>query len=90
MAGTGAVSLLPVRQAVSRILANVTPVETERVDLAAAHGRTLAEPIAAPRDQPPFPSSAMDGYAVRATDSADPSDAFSIAGLFVDSIASDC
>ena len=67
----GAVSLLPVREAISRIVAGVTPVETERVDLAAAYGKTLAEPIAAPRDQPPFPSSAMDGYAVRAADSAD-------------------
>ena len=36
--------------------------------LAASAGRTLAEPLAARRTQPPFPASAMDGYAVRAAD----------------------
>jgi molybdopterin molybdotransferase len=34
----------------------------------AALGRVLAEPLVARRAQPPFPASAMDGYAVRAAD----------------------
>src|SRR5690606_19620647 len=35
-----------------------------------AAGRILAEPLPARRTQPPFPASAMDGYAVRAADLA--------------------
>ncbi len=42
----------------------------ERVALAQAFGRVLAEPVDASRDQPPFRSSAMDGYAVRRADIA--------------------
>lgn len=43
-------------------------LRTERVALAAAAGRVLAESIAADRDQPPFPRSTRDGFAVRAAD----------------------
>ena len=42
----------------------------EAVAIEAAHGRTLAEPLAALLTQPPFDASAMDGYAVRAADVA--------------------
>jgi molybdopterin molybdotransferase len=62
------VSLLPVEDAIARIIAGVAPLEVERVALADAAGRTLAGPLAARRTQPPFPASAMDGYAVRAAD----------------------
>ncbi|HMN87870.1 MAG TPA: molybdopterin molybdotransferase MoeA, partial [Bauldia sp.] len=61
-------SLLPVDEAVARILAGVVPLAAETVPLSDADGRTLAAPLAARRDQPPFPASAMDGYAVRAAD----------------------
>ncbi len=37
-------------------------------------GRVLAEPVRAALDLPPFPSSAMDGYAVRARDAGAPLD----------------
>jgi molybdopterin molybdotransferase len=40
----------------------------ESVDLLAAPGRALAEPVLADRDLPPFPRSTRDGYAVRAAD----------------------
>jgi molybdopterin molybdotransferase len=40
----------------------------ETVDLLAARGRVLAEPISADRDSPPFPRATRDGYAVRAAD----------------------
>ena len=40
----------------------------ESVDLLAASGRVLAEPVLADRDLPPFPRSTRDGYAVRSTD----------------------
>ncbi|MFL5169220.1 MAG: molybdopterin molybdenumtransferase MoeA, partial [Microvirga sp.] len=65
-------SLLPVEEALRRILAGVArPVEAEAVPLSAGHGRTLAEDLAALRTQPPFAASAMDGYAVRAADIVD-------------------
>jgi molybdopterin molybdotransferase len=65
-------SLLPVDEALRLILASVErPVEAECLPLAVCAGRTLAEDLASLRDQPPFPASAMDGYAVRSVDVAD-------------------
>lgn len=61
-------SLLPVEEALAAILARVPPVAVETVALARACGRVLADPVVARHDQPPFDASAMDGYAVRATD----------------------
>ena len=57
--------LLPVSEALARILdtARLSPIE--QVSLNHALGRVLAKPIVAKRDQPPFNASAMDGYAVR-------------------------
>ncbi|MFL5225417.1 MAG: molybdopterin molybdotransferase MoeA, partial [Microvirga sp.] len=64
-------SLLPVEEALARVLAGIArPVAAESVAIAAAHGRTLAVDVAARRTQPPFAASAMDGYAVRAGDVA--------------------
>lgn len=63
-------SLLPVDKALRRILAEARPTPSEEVALGAAAGRTLAAPLVAKLTQPPFPASAMDGYAVRATDAA--------------------
>ena len=64
-------SLLPVEEALARVLAGIArPVAAETVAIAAAHGRTLAVDVAARRTQPPFAASAMDGYAVRAADVA--------------------
>ena len=40
----------------------------ERVALGAARGRVLAQDIIADRDQPPFPRSTRDGFAMRASD----------------------
>jgi molybdopterin molybdotransferase len=61
-------SLLPVDDAIARITGSVVPLGVEDVPLAEALGRTLAAPLAAKRTQPPFPASAMDGFAVRAVD----------------------
>jgi len=63
-------SLLPVDEALKRILDGVTPLPGERVDLLAAAGRVLASDVIARLTQPPFNASAMDGYAVRAEDTA--------------------
>ncbi|SFI31100.1 gephyrin-like molybdotransferase Glp [Methylobacterium brachiatum] len=63
--------LIPVAEALARVLASVSdPVEAETVPLAQAAGRTLAADVAAARTQPPFPASAMDGYAVRFADAS--------------------
>ncbi len=61
-------SLLTFEEAQARILAAARPLSAERVQVGAAAGRVLAEDVRAAVDLPPFPSSAMDGYAVRAAD----------------------
>jgi len=50
------------------MLAWAVPMPVESVTLAAALDRTLADDIHALRDQPPYPASAMDGWAVVAAD----------------------
>ncbi len=60
--------MITVSEALDKVFALAREVGTERVTLAAAAGRTLAEDAVAARDQPPFDASAMDGYAVSAED----------------------
>ena len=60
--------LLPVEEALARILERASPLPAETVPLANAAGRVLTEPALAVVDLPPFASSAMDGFAVRAAD----------------------
>ncbi|WP_137128801.1 gephyrin-like molybdotransferase Glp [Rhizobium sp. FY34] len=61
--------LLPVSEALTRLLGRAKPVtEVENQPLRAAHGRVLADDLTARLTQPPFHSSAMDGYALRAED----------------------
>src|SRR5262249_42516417 len=64
------VALLPVAEALARVLEGVAPLSAEQVAIADAHGRVLAADLAALRTQPPDAMSAMDGYAVRAEDVA--------------------
>ncbi|HSX71623.1 MAG TPA: molybdopterin molybdenumtransferase MoeA, partial [Pseudomonas sp.] len=64
-------SLLPVEQALQRLLAlaQASPIrEHEIVTLATADGRVLATDLVAGLDLPPWPNSAMDGYALRLAD----------------------
>lgn len=42
--------------------------ETEKVSIRDAEGRILAEDVVAAADQPPFPRSPLDGYAMKAAD----------------------
>ena len=60
--------LLSIEEAQRLILERVEPLETEPVRLEDAAGRVTAEPATARVDLPPFDSSAMDGFAVRAED----------------------
>jgi molybdopterin molybdotransferase len=57
-----------VESARARMQGAVQMLDCESVLLRAACDRTLAETQRAARDQPPFRSSAMDGYAVRSAD----------------------
>ena len=62
-------STIPFSEALALSLAAATPIDrTERVALADAGGRVLAETILAGADVPPFARAAMDGFAVRAAD----------------------
>lgn len=64
--------MISVDEARARITAALTPTGCETIPLAEADGRVAAKDIAAKSDQPPFPVSAMDGYAVRAQDTKYP------------------
>lgn len=69
--------MISVEEAQALVLALAGPRQTETVPLAEAAGRWLTTPAIAQRDQPPFPASAMDGYAVTA---AAPGDSFTVVG----------
>jgi molybdopterin molybdotransferase len=60
--------LLKPHEALELILARCKPLGGERVPLADALGRTLAEDVKSPDSVPGFDNSAMDGFAVRAVD----------------------
>jgi molybdopterin molybdotransferase len=62
--------VLSVEDALERILSRIAPLGVERVDVIAALGRVLAEPIVSRATIPPWPNSSMDGYALRAQDTS--------------------
>jgi molybdopterin molybdotransferase len=61
-------NLLTVDEALARIVQHARPLPVESVPVADADGRIVREPACAAVDLPPFPSSAMDGFAVRSAD----------------------
>ena len=56
---------IPLEEAVKRIYEAVKPLEETECDLEAADGTILSESYHAQYDQPPFPRSPLDGYALR-------------------------
>jgi molybdopterin molybdotransferase len=60
--------MISVSEALDAVTGLFSPLETELVPLRLAAGRILAEDVKAQLSQPPFASSAMDGYALLATD----------------------
>ncbi len=60
--------LLSIDEALALVLEHVRPLPDEQVGVGDASGRVLAADAVARVDLPPFRSSAMDGYAVRAAD----------------------
>ena len=62
----------PLREAQGEVLAAVPILPVVPVPLLEASGLVLAGAVVASQDVPPFANSAMDGYAVQATDVQDP------------------
>ena len=62
--------LLPLAEAQAHVLAACTPLHPSAVPLADALGLVASVPVTAESAVPPFDNSAMDGYAVRAADTA--------------------
>jgi len=60
--------VIPVEEALDRILARVGQLGDEQVPLARALHRVLAERVVSSLDIPPWPNSSMDGYALRSAD----------------------
>ena len=60
------------------LIASFAPLATEEIDSRKARGRVLAEDVSAPEDVPHFDRSNMDGYAVRAEDTAGASESSAV------------
>jgi molybdopterin molybdotransferase len=60
----------PLREAQSEVIAGIHRMETERIGIEGALGRVLAEAAVSSESIPPFANSAMDGFALRASDVA--------------------
>jgi molybdenum cofactor synthesis domain-containing protein len=72
--------MVPVSEAIEIITRETPRLPAASVDLSHAIGRILAEDIIADSDLPPFDRSQMDGYAVKAADTAEPPARLKIAG----------
>jgi molybdopterin molybdotransferase len=61
-------NLVSIEDALELVLSRVEPLPAQTVPVEEAAGRVLVEPAASTIDLPPFDSSAMDGFALRAED----------------------
>ena len=71
--------MILVSDALAHLFALTKQLPVETVALSQANGRTLATPVSANRDQPPFSASAMDGYAIVA-EGAEPGKSYEVSG----------
>ncbi|MEY2570505.1 MAG: molybdopterin molybdotransferase, partial [Acidimicrobiaceae bacterium] len=62
--------MIPLEEATAYVLERVGPLEAVERTPADALGCVVVEPVVSPEPVPPFENTAMDGYAVRATDTA--------------------
>ena len=62
--------MLSVEEALERVLSPFQPLPPERIPVLETLGRVLTEDVFADMDVPPLTNTAMDGYAVRAEDTA--------------------
>ncbi|MHC4173325.1 MAG: molybdopterin molybdotransferase MoeA [Planctomycetota bacterium] len=67
---SGGKTILPFEKALKTVLDSACPLGAERVDIAHAPNRILAEDVKSDMDIPPFDKSAMDGFACRRADLA--------------------
>jgi molybdopterin molybdotransferase len=72
--------MIPVAEAIDIVLAQTSVLPGESVAISDSMGRVFAEEIIADTDLPPFDRAQMDGYAVRATDVANPPARLKIVG----------
>ena len=78
---------ISLEQARAVINGALRPIERiERVPLHATHGRVLAQDVIATADVPPFSRAAMDGYAVRAADTAGASTARTVVLTWIEKV----
>lgn len=67
--------MIPLEQAQKRIFDDIAVLDIVEVDLLEARGLVLAEPISTVEPIPPFANTGMDGFALRAADTAGASEA---------------
>ncbi len=73
--------ILEADDAVEIILKHIEPISTERVSIFDAVNRISAESVVSRRNLPPFDTSAMDGYAIKAEDTANGSASLKVKGV---------
>ena len=77
---------IPLEEAVERIYEAVKPLAETECDLEAADGTILSESYQAQYDQPPFPRSPLDGYALRGEETKGASREHPVVFLVVDQL----
>ena len=60
--------MIELEEARKFIFSHCSKLSTDEVDISKSRGLVLAETVISNDDVPPFPNTAMDGYAVRAVD----------------------
>ena len=73
--------MIPVEKALEIVLDNARALPTENVDFQDAPGRVLAEDVVSDLDLPPFPRSAVDGFALRSADVKSPPSQLRVVGV---------
>ncbi len=73
--------MIPVEKALEIVLDNARALPTENVDFQDAPGRVLAEVVVSDLDLPPFPRSAVDGFALRSADVKSPPSQLRVVGI---------
>lgn len=75
--------MIPLAEARRAVLGALTPLAVELAPLPEALGCVLGEPVVAPEPVPSFTNSAMDGYALRAADTAGAPCALAVVGTIM-------
>jgi molybdenum cofactor synthesis domain-containing protein len=79
--------MIPLEEAQAYVLDRCQPLPPQRLPLRAARGRVIAEAVVCQELVPPFANTAVDGFAVRAADTAGASDAAPVALQVIETLA---